>query len=166
MLALVKEPDPILKQVAEPWDFNQHINAQEVEHEMFEIMKVHNGIGLAGNQVGLLRRVFVMKLQDGREIGCFNPTILIGDNNLIHDDEGCLSFPELWLKVPRHNKITAMYLDNIGTKCIIELEGIDARCFQHELDHLDGITFTEHVSILKLAFARKKQQRKRNGRTK
>jgi peptide deformylase len=161
-MKLYLEDDPILQQPAENWDFANHVNAAVVEREMLETMKANNGIGLAGNQVGLLRRVFVMQLQDGREIGFFNPTILVGDNNLVEDQEGCLSFPNLWLKVPRHNKISAMYLDNTGKRCIIELEGIDSRCFQHELDHLDGITFTEHVSNLKLTMARKKQ-RKLNG---
>jgi peptide deformylase len=162
MLNLVRDPDPILKQKAENWDFEKHINAAVIEREMIDIMKSFNGIGLAGNQVGLLRRVFVMKLTDGREMGFFNPTILVGDNATQEDTEGCLSFPNLWLKIPRDNKITAMYLDNTGKQCIIELEGLDSRCFQHELDHLNGITFTEYVSDLKLNMARKKQ-RKLNG---
>jgi peptide deformylase len=162
MFELVKEPDPILKQKAERWDFEQHVNAAVIEREMIETMKANNGIGLAANQVGLLRRVFVMRLQDGREMGFFNPTILVGDNADMAGEEGCLSFPNLWLKIPRSDKITAMYLDNTGKQCIIELEGIDSRCFQHELDHLDGITFTEYVSDLKLKMARKKQ-RKLNG---
>ena len=161
-MQLVNESDPILKQKAENWDFKNHINAAVIESEMLETMRASNGIGLAGNQVGLLRRVFVMKLTDGRELGCFNPWIMIGDNDLINGEEGCLSFPNLWLKVERHNKITAAYLDNTGKQCIIELEGIDSRCFQHELDHLDGVTFTEYVSDLKLQMARKKQ-RKLNG---
>ena len=162
MLKLHKEDDTILKQKAENWDFENHVNAAVIEREMLELMRASNAIGLAGNQIGLLRRVFVMKLQDGREIGCFNPWIMIGNNDLIDGEEGCLSFPNLWLKVKRHNKITAAYLDNAGKNCIIELEGLDARCFQHELDHLEGITFTEHVSSLKLNMARKKQ-RKLNG---
>jgi len=162
MLKLHKEDDPILKQQAERWDFENHVNAAVIEREMLELMRASNAIGLAGNQVGLLRRVFVMKLTDGREIGCFNPWIMVGDNDLKEAEEGCLSFPNLWLKVKRHNKITAAYLDNTGKQCIIELEGLDARCFQHELDHLDGITFTEYVSDLKLKMARKKQ-RKLNG---
>ena len=162
MLKLHTEDDPILKQPAERWDFVNHVNAAVIEREMLELMRTCNAIGLAGNQVGLLRRVFVMRTADGRELGCFNPWIMIGDNDLIHSEEGCLSFPNLWLKVPRHNKITAAYLDNTGKQCIIKLEGIDARCFQHELDHLDGVTFTEHVSNLKLQMARKKQ-RKLNG---
>ena len=162
MFQLVKEPNIILTQKAERWDFEQHINASVVEKEMLETMNAFGGIGLAANQVGLLRRVFVMKLQDGRELGCFNPNILWGDNELTSSEEGCLSFPNLWLKIPRHNKISAMYVDNTGEKRIIELEGLDSRCFQHELDHLDGITFTSHVSDLKLTMARKKQ-RKLNG---
>jgi peptide deformylase len=162
MMKLHKEDDPILKQPAEQWDFENHVNAAVIEREMLELMRASKGIGLAGNQVGLLRRVFVMQLQDGREIGCFNPWIMLGDNDKIEGNEGCLSFPNLWLKVARHNKITASYLDNTGKPCIIELEGLDARCFQHELDHLDGVTFTEYVSDLKLQMARKKQ-RKLNG---
>jgi len=162
MLKLIKDPDPILKQEAEQWDFKNHVNAAVIEREMLDLMRTNNAIGLAGNQVGLLRRVFVMKLTDGREIGCFNPWIMFGDNDKIEGDEGCLSFTNLWLKVKRHNKITAAYLDNTGKQCIIELEGLDSRCFQHELDHLDGITFTEYVSDLKLQMARKKQ-RKLNG---
>ena len=161
-MILVKEDDPILKQTAERWDFENHVNAAVIEREMIEVMQASRAIGLAGNQVGLLRRVFVMKLSDGREFGCFNPWIMFGDNDKIAGEEGCLSFPNLWLKIERHNKITAAYLDNTGKSCIIELEGIDARCFQHELDHLDGVTFTEYVSDLKLQLARKKQ-RKLNG---
>jgi peptide deformylase len=162
MLKLHKEDDPILKQQAEHWDFDNHVNAAVIEREMLDLMKASNAVGLAGNQVGVLRRVFVMRTADGREVGCFNPWIMFGDNDKITGDEGCLSFPNLWLKVARHNKITASYLDNTGKACIIELEGIDARCFQHELDHLNGITFTEYVSDLKLKMARKKQ-RKLNG---
>ena len=164
-MQLVKHPDPILTQEAEHWDFKNHVNAAVIEGEMLEIMKASNGRGLAGNQVGLLRRVFVMKLEDGREIGCFNPWIMFGDNDFVTGEEGCLSFPNLWLKVPRHNKITAMYLDNTGKQCIIELEGIDARCFQHELDHLNGVCFTDGISKLKLDIALRKQ-RKLNGRAK
>ena len=162
MLELLNEDDPILKQPAEHWDFKNHVNAAVIEREMLELMRANNAIGLAGNQVGLLRRVFVMKLTDGREIGCFNPWIMFGNNDKIEGVEGCLSFPNLCLKVKRDDEITAAYLDNTGKNCIIELKGLDARCFQHELDHLDGVTFTEYVSNLKLQMARKKQ-RKLNG---
>jgi peptide deformylase len=159
-MQLVKHPNPILKQKSIPWDFENHINAREVEDSMLALMKSHNGIGLAANQVGLDRRVFVMRTQDGREFGAFNPTILNAEEEVL-GEEGCLSFPDLWLDVPRYRKITAMYLDSTGEKRIIELEGIDARCFQHELDHLDGVCFTDTLSPLKLALALKKSQKKR-----
>ena len=80
-------------------------------------------------------------------------------------EEGCLSFPNLWLAVKRPASINAKYLDRTGKECTIELKGIDARCFLHELDHLDGVCFTDKVSKLKLAMAIKKQ-RKHNGRAK
>jgi peptide deformylase len=159
-MQLVKHPNPILKQKSIAWDFNNHTNAREVEDTMLGLMKSHNGIGLAANQVGLDRRVFVMRTKDGREFGAFNPTILTAEDEVL-GEEGCLSFPDLWLDVPRYRKITAMYLDTTAEKRIIELEGIDARCFQHELDHLDGVCFTDTLSPLKLALALKKSQKKR-----
>jgi peptide deformylase len=163
-MKLIDSDDPILKQKSIQWDFIQHVNAAVIEREMLELMKSSRGIGLAANQIGLDRRVFVMKLRDGREMGFFNPTILNaqGDQS---GEEGCLSFPNLFLTVNRYKKITAMYLDNAGKRCIIELEDIDARCFQHELDHLDGVCFTDGISKLKLDRALAKQ-RKLNGRTK
>jgi peptide deformylase len=95
----------------------------------------------------------------------FNPYILYGDNDMVKGLEGCLSFPELFFEVPRHKNITAGYIDRDGNKRIIELTGIDARCFQHELDHLDGVCYTEYISPLKLAMIKKKllKKRKYNG---
>jgi len=161
MMKLVKFPDPILKQKAVPWDFEKDLNAKELEVDMVQLMIESNGIGLAANQVGLLKRVFAIHLKDQVPFCMFNPGILVGDNAKVLGEEGCLSFPDLFLRVPRDNKITAMYLDRQGNKCIIELEGIDARCFQHELDHLDGVCFTDNISPLKLALAKKKLQKKK-----
>ena len=161
MMKLVKFPDPILKQKAVPWDFEKDLNAKELEVDMVQLMIESNGIGLAANQVGLLKRVFAIRLKDQVPFCMFNPGILVGDNAKVLGEEGCLSFPDLFLRVPRDNKMTAMYLDRQGNKCIIELEGIDARCFQHELDHLDGVCFTDNISPLKLALAKKKLQKKK-----
>jgi len=160
-MKLVKFPDPILKQNAVDWNFETDLNAKEVEVDMVQLMIESKGIGLAGNQVGLLKRVFAIHLKDQVPFCMFNPYILHGDNDMVEDNEGCLSFPELFLKVPRHNNITVGYLDRQGNKRIIELTGIDSRCFQHELDHLDGICFTEHISPLKLALAKKKLLKKK-----
>jgi peptide deformylase len=160
-MQLIKHPNPILKQQAVHWDFEKDTGAEALEVDMVQLMIESGGIGLAANQVGLLKRVFAIHLKDQVPFCMFNPYILYGDNDLVLADEGCLSFPELFLKVPRHKNITAMYVDRQGNKRIIELTGIDARCFQHELDHLDGVCFIEHISPLKLALAKKKLLKKR-----
>jgi peptide deformylase len=160
-MQLVKHPNPILKQKAVPWDFEKDTDASALEVDMVQLMIESSGIGLAANQVGLLKRVFAIRLKDQVPFCMFNPYILWGDNDMVNDEEGCLSFPDLFLKVPRHKNITAGYIDRQGNKRIIELTGIDARCFQHELDHLDGVCFTEHISPLKLAMAKKKLLKKR-----
>ena len=161
MLKLVKSPDPILKQEAVHWNFEKDTGAESLEIDMVQLMVESRGIGLAANQVGLLKRVFAIHLKDQVPFCMFNPYILWGDNTMVVEDEGCLSFPDLFLKVPRHNNITAGYVDRQGNKRIIELTGIDSRCFQHELDHLDGVCFIEHISPLKLALAKKKLIKKR-----
>jgi len=160
-MQLVKYPNPILKQQAVPWNFETDTDAAALEVDMVQLMIESGGIGLAANQVGLLKRVFAIHLKDQVPFCMFNPYILWGDNIMIDDEEGCLSFPDLFLKVPRHKTITAGYIDRQGNKRIIELAGIDARCFQHELDHLNGVCFTEHISVLKLAMAKKKLLKKR-----
>ena len=159
-MKLILDPDPILKQRAVEWDFAVDTNASEVEEEMIKIMKTFYGRGLAGNQVGLLKRVFTIRLeQTGETLAMFNPKVSTLSETQQTDEEGCLSFPNLWLKVKRPNKIDVEYLDKTGKECKITLTGIDARCFLHELDHLDGITFTDKVSPMSVLLARKKQRK-------
>jgi peptide deformylase len=168
-MKLILDPDPILKQMAVDWDFTTDPDTANLELEMIEIMKTFDGLGLSGNQVGLLKRVFVIQLKNHPDktepFAMFNPKIVSESKEQQVTDEGCLSFPKLWLEVNRPNKIEAEYLDKHGNTCTITLTGIDARCFLHELDHLNGVVFTEKVSAMKLILARKKQ-RKYNGRTK
>jgi peptide deformylase len=164
-MKLIVEPNPILKQTAIDWDFSVDTNAEEVETEMIKVMKTFYGRGLAANQVGLLKRVFTIQLDNHPELkepfAMFNPKVVSINNEQeeLHE-EGCLSFPNLWLQVKRPLSITSEYLDKTGKSCIIELTGIDARCFLHELDHLNGVVFTEKVSQMKLILARKKQRKK------
>lgn len=165
-MKLVLDPDPILKQRAEDWIFGVDEDAPKVESEMIAIMKMFKGAGLAANQVGLLKRVFTIQLKSQAEpFAMFNPKVITQSADIQDSEEGCLSFPSLWLGVKRPKQIEAEYLDKDGKHCTITLTGIDARCFLHELDHLDGVVFTEKVSQMKLMLARKKQ-RKYNGRTK
>jgi peptide deformylase len=166
MLKLIDETDPILKLKATPWVFGVDLNAPELEKNMVETMILHNGVGLAANQVGLLKRVFAITLSNGRQLCMFNPTVTSTSEELQQGSEGCLSFPDLWLDVERPKTIVSEYFDNAGNSCILVLEGLDARCFLHELDHLNGICFVDKVSKLKLAMANKKRlKRKKNGRT-
>ena len=168
MLKLIKDDDIVLKTKSTPWIFSTDEDlesAKQLEIDMVQLMVTSRGIGLAANQVGLLKRVFAIHLKDQVPFCMFNPEIVSTDTAEVQAEEGCLSFPNLWLAVKRPASINAKYLDRTGKECTIELKGIDARCFLHELDHLDGVCFTDKVSKLKLAMAIKKQ-RKHNGRAK
>lgn len=158
------DPDPILYQKLEDYDFNCELNPEEIEKSMIEIMNMDRGIGIAANQVGFDKRVIVIQPKGKEPFAMFNPVITAVSGNG-DDEEGCLSFPNLFIKIGRATEVTVKYLDKYNKECTIILSGYDAKCVQHEIDHLDGITFTKRVSKLKLDFAIKKQ-RKLNGRTK
>lgn len=165
---LITYPNDILKKKMPEFDFASNINPVHLEEDMIELMLQNRGIGLSANQVGIEARMFVMQpqlLDDKRAFALFNPMLLEQGEEEIQGEEGCLSFPDLFLQVKRPKKIKVQYVDKHQNNCIIELTDIDARCFLHELDHLNGVCFTDKVSQLKLSLALKKQ-RKKNGRTK
>lgn len=159
------EPDPILYQKLEDFDFNQSYDCQKIEDKMIDIMKKSGGIGISANQVGFNRRVVIVALKEHAAFAMFNPR-LVSSKNPVIEEEGCLSFPDLYIKIERDAEITVEYFDKTANPCIITLVGYDARCLQHEMDHLDGICFTNRVSKLKLDLARKRQRKIKNGRTK
>lgn len=170
MLRLITHPDPILDQPMPDFDFdNPVMNPHDLEKEMVETMYANNGIGLAAPQVGVAARVFTIytrNLQGVKEpFAVFNPRILATSDEEEYGEEGCLSFPNLFFHVSRPYHVVAEFFDRDKNQCIIRFDGIDARCFLHEMDHLDGVCFTSKVSKLKLDRAIKKQ-RKLNGRTK
>ena len=169
MMQLVPDNDVSLKVISDNWLFGIDQNPENLENSLIELMIASNGIGLAANQVGVLKRVFTIQLQNHpvltNPLAMFNPSIISTSETEELGQEGCLSFPDLWLEVKRPCNIEVQYFDKNAQECKIELSGIDARCFLHELDHLNGICFTEKVSKLKLYYAIKKQ-RKVNGRTK
>lgn len=158
------EPDPILYTKLDDFDFSLGFDCQSIETKMIEIMRQSRGIGISANQVGFDQRVVVIQPKDQEPFALFNPRIIESKEKTI-DEEGCLSFPHLYIKVERDSEITAEYLDKQGKPCIIKLSGYDAKCLQHEIDHLDGICFTNRVSKLKLDLARKRQRKIKNGRT-
>lgn len=170
MLKLITYPNKILQETLPEFDFDSPImDPYLLEEEMIKVMVNSNGIGLSGNQVGINARVFVMQTQNLPEIytpfALFNPELIGSSEELELGSEGCLSFPDLAFKIKRPKYIITKFFDRNNKERIIEFEGIDARCFLHELDHLNGICFTEKVSKLKLSMSAKKQ-RKNNGRTK
>lgn len=159
-----------LYQVSEPWVFSSDSNATELEKQMCEFMIENKGIGLAANQIGLLKRVFVMGSTTipgfPKPFAVFNPEITNHSDKTVLDEEGCLSFPGLYFKVARPEWIEAKFQDRDGNTHEVKMDGYLAKCFQHELDHLNGICYTNRVSKLKLDFAIKKMRKKyKNVRT-
>ncbi len=170
MLELVKHPADILKETLPNFDFDNPIMDPKIlEEEMVKLMFSENGRGLSANQVGVRARVFVIKTEKLKNVktpfAVFNPKVIAVDDEQVQDYEGCLSFPNLFLPVKRAKHIVVEFFDRDNNQCIIRLDDIDARCFLHELDHLNGVCFTDNVSKLKLDLAIKRQ-RKLNGRTK
>jgi peptide deformylase len=153
-------PQETLTQVSTPWVFGVDEDAEVLEQAMCNFMIENHGIGLAANQIGLAKRVFVMGSNniDGfpKPFALFNPKVLEASDETTHDKEGCLSYPDLWLSVKRPAVIRVEYQDSKGTTHEAAMSGLIARCFQHELDHLDGVCFVDKVSTLKLQLAMKK----------
>lgn len=161
-MKLLISPNPWLEKSVDPFDFEK-LDAASISSEMIELMLAHGGIGLSANQVGVNGQIIIIKpylLEDKTPVVMINPTIESVTVNSETMPEGCLSHPELYLKVNRPRGVVVKYLDIYCNECIIELYDIDARCFLHEYDHLQGIEFTDRVSRLKLDMAKKKQQKK------
>lgn len=110
-----------------------------LREKMIKIMKQHNGLGLAANQLGRPEAIFIM-YKDSKIITCINPSISWKSGEEIEMLEGCLSFPKTQVNIKRSSKIIAEYTDFKGNNIIEKMSGIEARCYQHELDHLKGIT--------------------------
>ena len=153
-------PHQSLIQRSEDWNFLIDQSAEQLEKSMIDFMIESNGIGLAANQIGITKRVFVMGSYNipgfPAPFAVFNPQILEASTDMIIDQEGCLSYPGLFLNVKRPSWIVAEYQNSRGDTIEARFEGYLAKCFQHELDHLDGICFVDKVSQMKLNLAMKK----------
>lgn len=150
-LRLVDENDPVLRVPTQPFDFSDPpVDPIVLVPAMFKLMFASNGAGLAAPQVGLPYRVFVMVTSDGRQFACFNPESVVETVETAREDEGCLSFPNLWLKVSRPIWIAAEFTDEFGNLVNEKFEKFDARCYLHETDHLNGKLFVERVGPLTL----------------
>ena len=133
----------------------------ELKHNLIETMNHYQGIGLSANQCGVMERVFVM-YEDFRKreiVACFNPNIIISSTDTILMDEGCLTYPGLWLKVSRPETVQVVFEDEFGETQKRKYSGLEARVFQHEMDHMEGTDFTQKVSKLKLDLAMKRRNK-------
>jgi peptide deformylase len=161
-MQLIQSPNSFLTRKVKPFDFNE-LDAKQISGEMCQIMMAKNGLGLAANQVELDAQIFVMRPIENEAVtkpfAVINPVIMKVDSDTVLGNEGCLSHLGLLLNIRRPKTLVAKFLDIDAKECILEFSGIDARCFLHEYDHLQGIEFTDRVSKLKLDMAKKKQKK-------
>jgi peptide deformylase len=164
-MELIKGTDPRLSQICSEFNFSEGYTTPEGEHytakELYELLRdkmiEHRGVGLSACQLGIMTRAFVIgNFSDPASIiGVFNPIILDYDEETVVYEEGCISFPGLFVKVKRPRGIRVRYRGWDGNAGTTRYEGYTARVFQHEYDHLNGITFQQRANRFHLDQAKK-----------
>ena len=156
---LIESTNPLLK--VKLSECSSDLDREKVESQLIDSMKHYQGIGLSANQVGIMERVFVMysDVKKREIISCFNPKIITQSDTEIVIEEGCLSYPGLWLKVKRPDGIEVEYEDKNGELQSKAMFGLECRIFLHEYDHMEGTDFTKKVSKIKLDRAKKRQSK-------
>ena len=141
MMELVKYPNPILSTPVAEFDFNYPPESpSDIATKLIFEMNNHNGISLSANQLGLPYRVFCMRGYPENYV-CFNPRIVYSSPEVTSMEEACVSFPGVTVKVKRSKEIRVRFQTPSGMLVTKKFDGLTARTFQHELDHLDGILF-------------------------
>lgn len=160
VLQIYVAPHPVLKKKAEPVENGVTDELRQLMDDMVETMYACDGIGLAAPQVGVSQRVLVIDIDQPRDASTpaekrgkpqyfVNPEILWSSEDLRIYNEGCLSVPGQYADVTRPDKIRIRYLDYHGKQQEMDVDGLLATCLQHEMDHLNGILFVDHLSTLK-----------------
>ncbi|MBQ3943924.1 MAG: peptide deformylase [Elusimicrobia bacterium] len=165
LLEIVKYGDPVLRKKAEPITEITDDMVQLAE-DMLETMYAAPGVGLAGPQVGKSLQICVIDVvPDGKRtpIVLINPKVLSGEDK-VELEEGCLSFPKIYEKVKRWNKIQVEYTDLKGKINRVEVEGFLAKAFQHEIDHLNGKVFIDYLPDWKRKLVEKEIRRRKKGK--
>ena len=171
---IVEVPDPRLREISKPVETVDD-GVRALVADMFETMYAAPGIGLAAIQVGVPQRILVIDLQEPEEEGgepvndprvFINPEIVEHSNRDVPYVEGCLSVPDQYAEVDRPDRIRARWLDENGVAHDEVIEGMLATCLQHEMDHLNGILFIDHLSRLKREMILKKLAKQRKEQTK
>ena len=164
ILEIIKSPDPLLKKTSSPiTKVNKEI--QSLMDNMLETMYNENGVGLAAVQIGVLKRIVVIDinysnsrysteksnngLENKKPLFLINPKIMHSSKETSQYEEGCLSFPTIKAQVNRPKIVTVQFLDYFGIEKTIKCDNLLGTCIQHEIDHLNGITFVDHLSKLK-----------------
>jgi peptide deformylase len=132
---------------------------KELKKDMIEFMLANGGIGLSANQVGLDYKIFVMGDSLENSTMCINPTVIQYTEDTQDDPEGCLSFPNIFVRIKRPKEILAKFYDENLKECVVKISGYSAKCYLHELDHVLGITMKDRSSSLKWNMALKKAQK-------
>lgn len=158
VLDLVQSDHQLLQIELEEFDFtNPPIHPGELANNLIETMLANKGLGISANQCGLPYRVFVMHTSPTKV--CFNPRVVTVSEENIVLDEGCLSFPNLFIKVKRPQRIKVRYQDIVGETHTETFVGMTARIFLHELDHMNGKNFTRRANPIHLERALREQKR-------
>ena len=164
MMQIFQYPHETLMQTSTAWTKADSISGyndiEKFEEDMIQLMHREKGMGLAANQIGLTKRFFAIGHESfdrfKRPVIIWNPRLISTSEEKVVDVEGCLSFKGIWLKVERPKTCEVEYETTKGTKETARLDGMESKCFQHECDHLDGITFNKRVSKLRWQMANKK----------
>ena len=140
---LIPSDDPLLHRKIKKCSYD--LDRSKLSYTLTENMFHHNGVGLSANQIGIEERAFVMMIDiDAQEtITCFNPRIIKESKDEVVMEEGCLSYPELFIEISRPSSIIVKYEDEGKSIIKRRLDGYVARIFQHEYDHMEGIDFTQ-----------------------
>ena len=163
MIQLFQYPHETLLQTSTAWTEEDTIdgydNIELFERDLIMLMKMQNGLGLAANQIGITKRFFAIGHDSfdtfQKPAIIWNPLITKQSEEKVIDLEGCLSFKNIFVKVERPKEIEVQYETTQGKTRFAKLDGMESKCFQHELDHLDGITFNKRVSKLRWDMANK-----------
>ncbi|MDQ3712827.1 MAG: peptide deformylase [Acidobacteriota bacterium] len=161
LLEIVKYPEPILHTVGKPVErFDDEL--KKLVADMFETMYEAKGIGLAAPQVNVSQRLFVMDVPkeegESNKIVAVNPEVIYVEGEQI-GDEGCLSFPSIYVPIQRNQRAVLRAQDAAGDWFELDGEELTARCILHETDHCDGIVFLNRMTVLKREMAKRKIKR-------
>jgi len=150
LLSILRYPDPRLHTVAKPV-MAVDARIRQLVDDMLATMYDADGVGLAATQVDVHECVIVIDTSDTRDRPrvLINPELVARSDEMVFGDEGCLSVPTVYDKVPRHARVSVRALGRDGQRCEFDAEGLEAVCVQHEMDHLLGKVFVEYLSPLK-----------------